>query len=356
MKKSLIALAALAATGAFAQSTVTISGLVDTGYQLVNTAGVKTQGVAANGTGTTVLTVAGSEDLGGGLKANFQLQITPDFINGAGVEGSSNTADFKKSVGTGQQAYVGLAGGFGEVQAGRVNSNVLDAWGNGSVFGTAIGSGYSSNGNIYTRYSASATATAQSAPTRFNGAIRYISPSFNGFSGSLLVVPKGADTGVQTVTDFGLKYNNGPLNVMFASQEIKQSGAVTAPGGFLSGTNVLTDGATNKVNALSANYAIGAATVYGAYWTEKQTATTAVDAQGYMLGAKYVMGATTLLASYGNNDDKTAANKDGKIAGIGADYALSKRTNLYVRYDDRTNATATNDSVKRTAFGVKHTF
>jgi len=363
MKKSLIALAALAATASFAQSTVTMSGLIDTGYVATNNPGATadTKGLAQNGSATTVLTLAGTEDLGGGLKANFQLQLSPDFINGSGVEGTANTADFKKPVGTGQQAFVGLSGNFGQVKLGRVNSNALDAWGVGSVFGTANGSGYGSAGNIYTRYSATANATAQSAPTRFNGAVRYESPVFNGFSGSVLYVPKATDTDAQSVSDIGLRYSNGPLNVMYANQTIKQDG--TAATSFTTGTTAgLTTGTSNKLNILSANYTIGAATVYGAYWTEKQNTATAVDAKSYMLGAKYVMGATTLMASMGNNNDKTAANVDKKIYGLGADYALSKRSAIYGRYENRdanTNSTADTSaagSTKTFHVGVRHTF
>jgi len=287
MKKSLIALAALAATASFAQSTVTISGLVDAGYRWTDAKGTKTNGVNGTGNaGTTLLTVAGSEDLGSGLKANFQLQITPDFVNGAGVAGSTVDGTNGKAISNAQQAFVGLSGGFGEVQAGRVNSNALDSWGVGSVFGTALGSGYGSNGNIYTQYSQTATGTAQSAPTRFNGAVRYISPVFNGFSGSLLVVPKGATTNIQSVTDFGLKYANGPLNVMFSSQEIKQYGTLAAGVSSFTtgltaaaGTVALTDGTSNKLNTLAANYTFGAATVYGALWTEKQNTVSALTLQ-----------------------------------------------------------------------------
>lgn len=362
MKKSLIALAALAATASFAQSTVSISGLVDAGYRWTDAKGVKTNGVNGTGNaGTTVMTIAGSEDLGGGLKANFQLQITPDFVNGGGVAGTNVTNSGTGLVSNAQQAFVGVSGNFGEVQAGRVNSNALDAWGVGSVFGTALGSGYGSNGNIYTRYSASAAgttaATAMSAPTRFNGAVRYISPVFNGFSGSLLVVPKGASNDVQAVTDFGLKYANGPLTVMYANQEIKQYGApaVSFTTGYAAG---LTTGTSNKLNALSANYVIGDGAVYGATWTEKQNTTAAVDARGYMLGGKYAIGATTLLASLGRNDDRTSANADKKIYGLGADYNLSKRSKLFARYENRVADTSvtTNQTTKVTSVGIMHTF
>jgi predicted porin len=235
-----------------------------------------------------------------------------------------------------------------------VNSNALDAWGVGSAFGTAIGSGYGSNGNIYTRYSnsGSATVASESAPTRFNGAIRYISPAFNGFTASALIVPKKTDTDTQSVTDIGVKYNNGPLNVAFASQEVKETGTTATD--FVRGLGA---NEKSKLNILSANYTMGAATLLGGYWTEKLVNAAGVnttDAKGYMIGGKYVIGAVTLIANYGKNDDKLVAAVDKKITGIGADYALSKRTALYARFDKRTSVGA--EDITRTAVGVRHTF
>ena len=370
MKKTLVALAALAATSAFAQSSVTISGLADLGYQSVNGPAKlgDYKGVAKDGTATTVLTIAGTEDLGGGLAANFKLQLTPDFNTGGGVA-QVNTSAASVPAPTGQEAFVGLSSAnYGSLKLGRVNTNALDAWGVGSVFGTAIGSGYSSNGNVFTRFSATAVSAYNTAPTRFNNSIRYESPSFSGLTASALYVPKIDDNtdgtkNRQGVTDLGLKYSNGPLNVAYATQKIEQSGTVDVTVQNLgAGTAILADGKSNKLSILSANYTIGAATVYGATWTEKQDTSTAVDTSGRMIGAKYVMGATTLMASMGSSNDKTSANVDKKIAGIGADYALSKRTALYARYDTRdankNSATddATNGSTKRTAIGVRHTF
>jgi len=79
MKKTLIALAALAAGTAFAQSSVTMYGQLDIGYSLHQT-GAGTSGannnVAMNSGfhGPSRMGIKGSEDLGGGLKANFDLQ------------------------------------------------------------------------------------------------------------------------------------------------------------------------------------------------------------------------------------------------------------------------------------------
>jgi predicted porin len=246
------------------------------------------------------------------------------------------------------------------------------------VFGTALGSGYGSNGNIYTRYSTAAPVTAyQSAPTRFNNAIRLETASFSGFSGSYLFVPKvnavggnvtsttaasNVATNREGVSEFGLKYSNGPLNVAYANQKVSQGseGVVDAQGNL--GVATLAANKENKLSILSANYTIGAAKLFGATWTEKQDTSTAVNTSGRMVGASYVMGATTLFASMGSSNDKTTANVDKKVSGIGADYALSKRTNAYVRYESRdvnTNLgadTSTEGLTKSTAIGVRHTF
>lgn len=359
---------------------MSITGLADLGYQSVNGPALigDYKGVAKDATATTVLTIAGTEDLGGGLAANFKLQLTPDFNTGGGVSpaqlgvnGAGTAA--AAAAPTGQEAYLGLSSSTaGTLKLGRVNTNTLDAWGVGSVFGTAIGSGYSTNGNVFTRYSATGVSAYNTAPTRFNNAIRYESPSFSGLTASALFVPKISDQSGSTVagtanrqgvTDLGLKYSNGPLNVAYANLKIEQSGTVDlAYQNLGAGTAILADGKSNKLSILSANYTIGAATVYGATWTEKQDTSTAINTSGRMIGAKYVMGATTLMASMGSSNDKTSDNIDKKIAGIGADYALSKRTALYARYDTRdankNNAadTAVAGSTKRTAIGVRHTF
>ena len=342
-----------------------MSGLVDTGYLFTSAAtNVNTKGVAANGTATTVLTLAGEEDVGGGLKVNFQLQLTPDFITGQGVESTTYNSTTAGTVSAAQQAFVGTTAAWGTLKAGRVNSNVLDAWGNGSVFGTAIGSGYGSNGNIFTRYSATATHTAQTAPTRFNGAVRYESPVMNGLSASYLYVPQSASIDSQSVVDYGIKYANGPLSVQYAGQKINQSGtlATTTASFIATGSQALADGKNNQLTIMSANYVIGAATVYAASWTEKQNTATSIDTAGTMFGGKYKLGQTTLFVSTGKNNEKSTANVDKKIMGYGADYELSKRTNLYVRYDNRdantnvTSADSTNGVTKRTAVGIRHTF
>ncbi len=394
-KSFFVALAALAATASFAQSSVTISGLLDAGYRSVNApaADADTQGVFQNGSATSTINIAGTEDLGGGMKANFRVELNADFVGGTGLTGAqlqSSAADDLAAAGTANtvrsssgglhQTFLGLEGGFGQVKLGRLNSGSLTAWGTGSVFGTALGSGYGSNGNIFTRYSSSVANLYQTAPTRFNNAIEYTTPSFSGLTARVLYVPKVDNVGgtnnstVATlpganragVTDIGAFYSNGPLNVAL-TQQAHKFGATALNNVVTTGSNQAAN-STYKLTTLAANYAIGAATVYGAMWTEKHaegttsTYTAGYDIAGRMVGAKYVMGATTLMASYGLSNDKTSVNIDRKIVGLGADYALSKRTSLYARYEDRdankNNSTdsSTHGSTKTTAVGVRHTF
>ena len=374
MKKTLVALAALASVSAFAQSSVTISGVIDSGYKTVDTTGTKgdTKGMASNGTATTVLTLAGTEDLGKGLKANFKMQLTPDFLTGNGVASSTvmqasgtATADGQNLVGNAQEVFVGLQGNFGQVKVGRVNTNALDAWGVGSVTGTALGSGYGSNGNIFTRYSSSAPVSGyQTAPTRFNNAIRWESNSINGFSGSIFFVPKVNTTGGtvasvttstaavstnrQGVTDLGLKYSNGPMNLMYASQKISTGSLGIVDAVAVSGAAAIAANGNNTVNIFSGNYNLGATTVYAATWTEKGDGTVVTtNATGTMAGVKYNMGQIDLLATTGKNRDNTSSGVHKRVSGYGADYNLSKNTALYGRYESRNSDSTTADTTTK---------
>ena len=52
---------------------MTLSGNIDAGYQAINLKGGKSAGITNNGSSTSTIQISGTEDLGGGLKANFKL-------------------------------------------------------------------------------------------------------------------------------------------------------------------------------------------------------------------------------------------------------------------------------------------
>lgn len=113
MKKSLVALAVLAASGAaMAQSNVTLYGIADvwfgsSKFEVTGEDSARQTKVDSGGVDTSRWGMKGSEDLGGGLKANFQLESAVNMDDGT-------------STGFDRQAWVGLSGGFGAVQLGKV--------------------------------------------------------------------------------------------------------------------------------------------------------------------------------------------------------------------------------------------
>ena len=358
MKKSLIALAALAATASFAQSSVQLDGIFDAGYQAIDYKGTKVNGIANNGSATSQFNIRGTEDLGGGLKADFRLESDFNTVSKNGNTG--NVAGSAASTWGNGEVRVGLQGNFGRVDLGAVNFNGINTTTAGMPFGTAIGGGYS------TIYRVDAAGTA----IRDENAVKYTTPTFSGFNATLYKSNKQTKGSAGTTTfsstfgamdklgseEIGLNYANGPLAASFSS--LKQDSRDVAGG--------TTD---SKLNTLGANYAFGAAKVFGLYQTNKKSDNN-VNTKYWSLSGTYTMGATTLIASAGELKDDTTgltySGKKSKIYGLGADYALSKRTALYARYesiDDKAGVvpitgfpTATSDKRTRTAFGVRHSF
>jgi len=180
MKKSLVALATLAATGAV-MAQATIYGRTDIGYgvkSFSNSAGAtsaKQSGVMDGGNAGSRIGFRGTEDLGGGMKAHFVTEqgISPTNpalfgvrtgtagIQYDGLAGSTNQFDTGTAgaytQGTNRQTYLGLEGGFGTIRAGYqytaayelgtlsgftntsegvVGGEVAHLWGAGAVGGT----------------------------------------------------------------------------------------------------------------------------------------------------------------------------------------------------------------------------
>jgi len=124
MKKSLLALAILSSfTGvAMAQSSVTIYGVVDTGLVWENAGSGKSFRIDSGNQSGSRVGFKGTEDLGGGLKANFVLEA--GFQNDTGAQATAGVL-FNR------QSYVSLAGDFGEVKMGRIQTMVYS---NAAVF------------------------------------------------------------------------------------------------------------------------------------------------------------------------------------------------------------------------------
>ena len=128
MKAALAVFLAAVAGGAAAQSNVVIYGTIDTGLGRTYTDAANANMVTSYDS-TTLFGFRGSEDLGNGLKVNFQLEAD-------GVK--SDTGDW--SNGFRRQSWVGLSGSFGEVMMGRTTTPQNRLMGTFDLNNTADGS------------------------------------------------------------------------------------------------------------------------------------------------------------------------------------------------------------------------
>jgi predicted porin len=334
MKKSLVALAVLAASGAsFAQSSVTVYGLLDIWAGSVKTekAGVSTTATVleSGGVNTSRWGLKGSEDLGGGLKAVFKLEQGFKLDTGA----AGNSTGTAASQAFDRQSYVGFAGGFGEVAIGKVWSAYDDVQGaTDAVFDSALSPAnhvFNSTGYI----------------DRPQNGFRYTTPTVSGFTGAFSYsLDEKVPTGVQT-TSVSLSYAAGPLTAQFGYQKDDTKANTNDP----------------AYTRLGASYDLGVATVKGSYGKVSNLGSVSgADTTEYQIGADFpVSSALTLSASYAKSDDNaTAGNVNRKGFGIAGAYTLSKRTFLYggFEHNSATAAPAADSKADYFAVGVQHSF
>jgi predicted porin len=344
MKKTLIAIAALAATSAFAQSTVTITGTVDPHYQSQKTttgSGVSrtANSMASGQVGTPNVTFAGTEDLGGGLKASFLYEMNFDTTD------TDNTASTKAG-----QIFAGLSGSMGSIKLGAPNTPTLSTQvGRAGGFGSKIGGG---------RAGFSVGGTAR---TRNDDTVVLESANYGGFTAtwahtarlSAATAAQGftAADEVKSINDIGLAYANGPLAAGVSNY--KQAGVVNQTTGFVS-------------------YTMGAAKVIVGMHNQNNLKVTADSAtaagvavgkiRGSNIAATYQLTpVTSVFANVARANDKTTDNRDLSMTAVGVKYELSKRTSLNARLisEKRDNLASSSTILAKqttTLFGLQHNF
>ena len=337
MKLKCLAAVALTAFGstAYAQSSVTLYGVIDSGllYQSTNAASFsptaknlgsvfkyKDGGIYASFWG-----LKGTEDIGGGYAVNFKLQGVLD--SGTGKFGLSDTAGVPAIFN--QWATVGVSSPFGTLNMGRqivpmafameetdVRSaqyfgSILTAW---LGMNTAAGwPGTSTNGPIGALYD--------------SNAIVYKSPNFSGVSAELEYAPGGTAGSFQggTRESAVLKYSNYGLNLAAAYY----NGHDTNPGP----TTVPTGVDNNRFWYLGALYTIKGFSVSASYSNGKNPAhSNLVDLDMYSVGLGYRFTPAFQITSglYYLHDQNHSVNKSTEAA-IGDEYSLSKATLLYTQ-------------------------
>ena len=334
MKKTLIALAALAATGAFAQSSVTIYGVLDASVMSVskaNAAGQDATALADSSISSSIWGLRGTEDLGSGLSANFNLQSDIQTNNG----GMNQNGLFRRA------ANVGVAGGFGAVNLGVYLNPIIAT--NGALMPMS--------GNSVSTL----IATALNYADFFTkNAVTYTSPTIAG--GLVAQLQYGLsnqvnDTSGGSMTAWSLNYVAGPL-ALRAAGETRTEAAVN---GANSGSNASTAAAiatAKEASVVGASYAFGPVTVAAAWLNSKTsnpgttTGGAKFDRTGTQVGASYqVNPALAVGGSYTTAESSTLTN-------LQARYSLSKRTTLYGQYGSASNDVTKTNSVNFNALAT----
>ena len=306
MKKSLIALAVLAASGAaMAQSSVTLFGIVDANVGYVNHAGASNgsaYGLGNSGNATSRLGLRGTEDLGGGLKAGFWLEGA--LLNDVG---NSSGFDFKR------ESTVRLSGGFGEVRLGRELTPTFRAINKYDVFGAA-GIGRYMGFQAWDNGGAGTDANR----VRASNMITYASPNFSGFNASVAYAFDEKTNGAYKVGRYAggmVGYDNGPLSITASyAQLLSTSESLTA--------------------SLGASYDFGVAklTAMGTQTKYKDTVLFGGNSgkfNSYLVGVSAPVGGVgEVKAQYAFYDQKGYNAKAHQFS-LGYVHNLSKRTALY---------------------------
>jgi len=351
MKKSLIALAALAAvTAASAQSTVTVSGalVLGVGTTEIGTANSGAQIVRQTGN----IQFAGVEDLGGGLKAGFTLQTA---IGAVATSDTTTSIAANRTILGDRGANLTLGGGFGTVLVGRANTGIRTQMGTADVSNLPVVSGLSASSSAATTEAANgvyinagddANARVIYGDTYANQ-VAYQTPSISGFTVSVGIVPVqtvntsiGDTTATKDTMSYTLGYANGPLN---ASVNLTNSAGGTAP---------------YKITTLVANYDFGVAKL--GFAQQSISMETGVNpGNGTMVTAFVPLGNGNIGAGYGRRSAATQASAsfgdDVKQSFVGYKYNLSKRTTLSATYN-KINRTGTATDVTETHVLVGHSF
>ncbi|WP_294637578.1 porin [uncultured Aquabacterium sp.] len=348
MKKTLLALAAIAASSAaFAQSSVSLYGVVDASVESIKGNDTTVSRVSSDNLATSRLGFKGTEDLGGGLKAKFVLETALKSDTGA----QGNSARFFE-----RAAWAGLAGGFGELRLGRQDSSAGLLAGNTSLLGA----------QAYDDLKIAKT-YAGDGYRRLDNAVTYLLPTLvKGLSAQVQYSTAAGTSGATGTEAYGNDQGKTwGFNVAYAAD------GVVAGVGYVNG-KFNPAGSVKDTGVLAyAGYDFAVAKLTGYYNMDKQTDAAEIRrligvrldvpvSKEFAVQASVSKVKNTTLATRGDDDNATIVAMKGV-------YSLSKRTAVYglftnVNNSDNANlvvsgATAGFGKTSRgLAVGVSHQF
>jgi predicted porin len=250
--------------------------------------------------------VKGSDDLGGGMKAIYGVEIP---FQTDGESGSGNTAT---NIAT-RATFLGLSGGFGEFKVGKLDMFLKSYGRSVDLFNERAGD----SRNVY----AGGTGTEGSF---LNNAMTYSSPKIAGGLTIDVSYSTGENDGANTISTVGVKWASGPLMVALAQ------------GDRHNGTTVAGAEVNESIQRLVAAYKAGAFGVNFMYDMQDNVGQTASNRDRTVmgLGAFFKMGNSTFKIQNYTADgfDNASSTSGGSVMALGVDHAMSKTTTAYVAY------------------------
>ena len=329
MKKSLIALAVLAAAGAAsAQSSVTLFGVLDATLahgkgDLSN----KTQ-LTSSGYNSSRLGFRGTEDLGGGMSASFWLEAGVNNDSGAGIATNTNnqaSGGALAGLAGGQgltfnrRSTVSLAGGWGELRLGRDPS--AQSW-NMLYFDPFYGNGV---GALQVANSAIPSVTGVTTIRASNSISYFLPDNLGGFYGQVQYYLGENNSGAtgKNGTGYGVRvgFATGPFNVAAAASKTTYN-------------TVGSSGVAGLVgdvhqNNIGGSWDFGVASAVAEYSRDKNGP---VTGKGWVLGGVVPVGAGQIRLAHSRYMTDAITNPTAKKWALGYVHNLSKRTALYATY------------------------
>jgi predicted porin len=349
-KKNLVAAAALMAVAAAAQAQVKLYGALDYFVGSVETAHTKNDSnrktvVDSGGMMTSFFGIAGSEDLGGGLKAEFAIE---SFLAGdTGATLANNAGKF-----WGRASNIALSGGFGKVAIGQYDNPLFTSGYTYNPFGSSMllsptmrHLGYLGQTGI--------SGAGVGFDTGWVNSLTYETPVFSGLQGFAQYAPKESTTSA-TGNNYTVaaKYDMGPFSAMvtYVKGGVSDTACTTTGSSTVCGYT-----ASEKVMDLGASYDLGAAKVFAQFTSVKDTTNDNKD-KIYQIGVSAPLSdKATVMASYGELKNTAGSDKTSdKVLSIGYDYLLSKRTDVYGAFMH--NSQTDLETGMSLIVGLKHAF
>ena len=332
-----------------------------------NTTSDKT-GFAAIQMGGGILGVKGSEDLSGGLKASYNIEIQP------GID--ENDGNWNR------QSFVGLSGGFGALRIGKQYSQAFN-----NTVGVDPGgaTGIAGNNAYVIQLAYLGVAGAGDSPLRQRNSMQYDLPEMlPGLKAGVTLVygseVNSADGGkTNGGQGFNISYASGPIYAGYTFDRVKNTGIgifssagrkLTYPAsgtvGFENTAYDVADASSsdqNEFTTMSASYDLGVAKI-SINNSKMAVGSKSIDNTFVAVSVPFG-GNANVWASVGQgtayrpvitNNNTTAGDKGHESYQLGVNYALSKRTVLYAQYGKMELKDTTKFQQTGSAFGVHHSF